>query len=88
MLLSAAPTPLSLATSLPRFAAVPVAGVPGLRVNAELVAAFPEIDTPDALNFVLGVYADVEADLRDVLALRAERLGRLGAMRGMDPMSD
>ena len=51
--------------------AVPVPGVPGLRQNAQLAAAFPQIDTPEALRFVVGVYEDVADELRAVLALRA-----------------
>ena len=50
--------------------AVPVPGVPGLRQNAQLAAAFPQIDTAEALRFVVGVYEDVADELRDVLALR------------------
>ena len=46
--------------------------VPGLRVNADLLAAFPNIDTPAALRFVTDVYDATRHRLAEVLALRGK----------------
>lgn len=51
-------------------AAEPVDGVPGLRVQPGLRAAFPRIETVEALGLVCEVYRAVRADLAAVLAQR------------------
>ncbi|MCB9674590.1 MAG: hypothetical protein H6737_05695 [Alphaproteobacteria bacterium] len=50
--------------------AEPVPGVPGLRVAPGLQAAFPAIETADALRFVCDVYRDVRSALDAVLTRR------------------
>jgi malate synthase len=51
-------------------AAEPVPEVPGLRVQAGLRAAFPRIETPEALSLVCAVYEAVKGQLSAVLTQR------------------
>ncbi len=50
--------------------AVPVGGVPGLRVDPVLLERFPNIETPEALAFVCNVYRQTYRTLRDLLEQR------------------
>ena len=51
-------------------AAVPVPGVPGLRVGAGLREAYPELETSEALSVLASVYAAVRDPLDTVLQQR------------------